>query len=232
MTYKDCTNMTDENALRGLSMILEGVAATWWHGVKATVSDWSAAVSSLRNTFTRRLPPHLVFREILAREQHDDESCELLVCHFRALVAQLPYPLPERIQLDMLHGLLHRRIRKRLSSDGLESFASMLKRAKEIKHLKRESASQTAATRPTTDKMADRKPRPRCSYGATAVPLGVYHESALTPFVPPAVRTVPAPLKPIRRRGRPHKTAKPESTAPCSARRSHRVRRSLQRLSL
>ncbi|KAG8235541.1 hypothetical protein J437_LFUL013503 [Ladona fulva] len=65
---------------------------------------------------------------------------------------------------------------------------------------------------------------------ATAVPLGVYHVSALTPFVPPA--TVPVPLKPIRRRGRPHKTAKPESTAPCSARRSHRVRRSPQRLSL
>ncbi|KAG8229129.1 hypothetical protein J437_LFUL009718 [Ladona fulva] len=118
----------------------------------------------LRNTFTRRLPPHLVFREIFTREQRDDESCELFVCHFRALVAQLPYPLPERVQLDMLYGLLHRRIRKRLSSDGLESFTSMLKRVKEIKHLKRESASQTAATQPTTDKMANRKPRPQCHF--------------------------------------------------------------------
>ncbi|KAG8229128.1 hypothetical protein J437_LFUL009717 [Ladona fulva] len=35
-TFLDCTNMTDENALRGLSMTLEGVATTWWQGVKAT----------------------------------------------------------------------------------------------------------------------------------------------------------------------------------------------------
>ncbi|KAG8229394.1 hypothetical protein J437_LFUL000915 [Ladona fulva] len=59
---------------------------------------------------------------------------------------------------------------------------------------------------------------------ATAVPLGVYHESALTPFVPPVEGTVPVPLKPIRRRGRLQKTTKPDSTAACSVSRSHQVR--------
>ncbi|KAG8240407.1 hypothetical protein J437_LFUL002551 [Ladona fulva] len=33
LTYKDCTQVSDENALRGLSMLLEGTAATWWQGV-------------------------------------------------------------------------------------------------------------------------------------------------------------------------------------------------------
>uniref|UniRef100_A0A2H1VK17 SFRICE_026936 n=1 Tax=Spodoptera frugiperda TaxID=7108 RepID=A0A2H1VK17_SPOFR len=32
ITYKDCVNVSDVNALRGFSMLLEGPAAVWWQG--------------------------------------------------------------------------------------------------------------------------------------------------------------------------------------------------------
>ncbi|KAG8228184.1 hypothetical protein J437_LFUL014419 [Ladona fulva] len=88
LTYKDCTQVFDENALRGLSMLLEGTAATWWQGVKGAVSEWS--VSALHDAFSLKLPRHLVFREIFSREQRGDEASDLFVCHIRVLFAQLP----------------------------------------------------------------------------------------------------------------------------------------------
>lgn len=46
--YKDCTQMTNDNALKGLPMLLDGFAATWYQGVKSTLHDWDEAVSLLR----------------------------------------------------------------------------------------------------------------------------------------------------------------------------------------
>lgn len=37
VTYKDCTNISDENALKGLPIFLTDLAATRWQGVKYTV---------------------------------------------------------------------------------------------------------------------------------------------------------------------------------------------------
>ncbi|KAG7302376.1 hypothetical protein JYU34_013885 [Plutella xylostella] len=34
--YKECANVSDEHALRGLPMLLEGDAAVWWRGVRAS----------------------------------------------------------------------------------------------------------------------------------------------------------------------------------------------------
>ena len=105
LTYKDCTNVSDENALRGLSMLLENAAATWWQGVKATVADWNGAVMLLKNTFSKTLPSHLIYREIFSREQSGTETTELFVSRIRALISKLSYDLPVEAQLDMVYGL-------------------------------------------------------------------------------------------------------------------------------
>lgn len=52
----------------------------------------------------------MVYREVFSREQLDNESCELYVCRNRALLAQLPYQLPERAQVDITYGLLRGRM--------------------------------------------------------------------------------------------------------------------------
>uniref|UniRef100_A0A6P7H3E9 Activity-regulated cytoskeleton associated protein 1-like n=1 Tax=Diabrotica virgifera virgifera TaxID=50390 RepID=A0A6P7H3E9_DIAVI len=69
ITFKDCSQISDENALRGLSMLLNGSAATWWQGVKNTILTWEDAVQALRDAYSRKLPPHLIFRELFSREQ-------------------------------------------------------------------------------------------------------------------------------------------------------------------
>ncbi|XP_045541132.1 activity-regulated cytoskeleton associated protein 2-like [Papilio machaon] len=59
--YKSCVNMSDDVALRGLPMLLTGLAATWWQGVKDSTPTWQAALESLRQTFGPRLPVHRIF---------------------------------------------------------------------------------------------------------------------------------------------------------------------------
>ncbi|KAJ3660251.1 hypothetical protein Zmor_004707 [Zophobas morio] len=74
-------------------MLLESSAATWWQGIKPSTKDWQNAVNILRDVYSKKLPPHAVFRE-------------LFVAKFQALIAQLPYSVAEEIQLDMVYGLL------------------------------------------------------------------------------------------------------------------------------
>lgn len=166
VTYKECTHVSDENALRGLSMLLEGIAGIWWKGVKNTVTEWNQAVTALRDAFTRRLPPHLVFREIFAREQRDDETSELFVCTLRSLLSQLPYTLPVRAELDIVYGLMNRKIRKRVPPSDFKTFSELLRRAKETELAQREVAREPKKPQPVskeTEKF-ERKLRPRCSF--------------------------------------------------------------------
>ncbi|GLV46151.1 Activity-regulated cytoskeleton associated protein 1 [Carabus blaptoides fortunei] len=55
--YKECINVSDENAFQGITMLLEGIAATWWKGIKSSIADWNGAVFALRETYSRKLPP-------------------------------------------------------------------------------------------------------------------------------------------------------------------------------
>lgn len=43
--YKDCVQVSDQNALKGLPMLLDGFAATWYQGVKASVGTWAEAIA-------------------------------------------------------------------------------------------------------------------------------------------------------------------------------------------
>ncbi|XP_050516334.1 activity-regulated cytoskeleton associated protein 2-like [Diabrotica virgifera virgifera] len=105
LTFKECTHVSDDNSLRRLSMLLKGTVATWWQGIKTSTLTWTNAVQALKDSFSKKLPPYLIFREIFAREQNTDEQTELFVCNVRTLLAHLPYTLSEEAEL---------KIRKRL----------------------------------------------------------------------------------------------------------------------
>uniref|UniRef100_V5G3A8 Uncharacterized protein n=1 Tax=Anoplophora glabripennis TaxID=217634 RepID=V5G3A8_ANOGL len=49
--FKDCSNVSDENALRGLPMLLDGFAATLWQRVKSGIDTWAKAIDLLRSTY-------------------------------------------------------------------------------------------------------------------------------------------------------------------------------------
>lgn len=132
--YKDCVNITDSNALKGLPMLLDKLAATWWQGVKDTTKTWEDALSALRHSFGINKPPHKIFRELFARQQGDNEPTDVFVSAARALLSRLPATpvLDETYKMDMIYGLLNRRIRQRLKRDEITSFECLIEKARDI----------------------------------------------------------------------------------------------------
>ncbi|XP_069355150.1 uncharacterized protein [Maniola hyperantus] len=184
--YKDCVGVSDDIALRGLPMLLTDFAATWWQGVKHSVASWQEALTLLRQTFGPRLPPHKIYREIFSREQ-GKERTDVFVCRVRALIAQLPpNTLTENpVQLDIVYGLLHKRIREKVLRSAVSSFAELLQQARVVEEVLEEGSSPTgnytatpthlpppvtpALTSPTPaevkpEETSQDKPRLRCSF--------------------------------------------------------------------
>ncbi|KAK4874667.1 hypothetical protein RN001_014027 [Aquatica leii] len=91
-TYKECTNVSDTNALRGLPMLLDGFAASWWQGVKDDVNadTWPKAVDLLRLTFGPKKPAYRVYRELFSLEQSAKTPTDVFVCNCRQILAHLP----------------------------------------------------------------------------------------------------------------------------------------------
>ncbi|KAL0829830.1 hypothetical protein ABMA28_003313 [Loxostege sticticalis] len=123
--FRDCTNISDEHALRGLPMLLVGEAAVWWQGVKSTVTSWNEDLQRLRGMFGVPRPGYKIFRDIFSAEQNS-ERADVFVCKVRALLSKLPYVVPEIMKLDIVYGLLDRRIRKRVPRDAVDGLEQLI----------------------------------------------------------------------------------------------------------
>jgi hypothetical protein len=64
--YQECVDISDDNALKGLPMLLNDLAATWFQGSKSLHKTWTEAVAALQNAFGKKLRPHRVFRKLFA----------------------------------------------------------------------------------------------------------------------------------------------------------------------
>ncbi|KAG7299613.1 hypothetical protein JYU34_016598 [Plutella xylostella] len=135
--YKECANVSDEHALRGLPMLLEGDAAVWWRGVRASVAGWAAALQRLRAMFGTPLPAYKVFRAIFSSEQNEVRS-DVFISRVRALLANLPYELLESTKLDIIYGLLSYRIRKRIPREGASSVDELIVKCRAVEEARRE----------------------------------------------------------------------------------------------
>ncbi|KAJ0179560.1 hypothetical protein K1T71_005272 [Dendrolimus kikuchii] len=129
--YKECTNISDDHALRGLPMLLVGDAAVWWQGIKSSVNTWSDALFRLRGMYSRQLPAHRIFREIFSKEQ-TDERADIFVCRLRSLLAKLPYELPEETKLDIVYGLLNVKIRDRVPRDSVNGLEQLISKVRSV----------------------------------------------------------------------------------------------------
>lgn len=130
--YKDCAVISDENALRGMAMLLTRDAAVWWQGVRASVSSWRDAIDALRSAFGDRKPPHRIYRLLFETEQQD-ENTDIFISKARAFLAKLPRgDLSLKVELDITYGLLHKRIRKRVPREDIDSFDELIRRARVV----------------------------------------------------------------------------------------------------
>lgn len=142
--YRDCTNVGEEHALRGLPMLLTGEAAVWWQGVKSSVTSWSDALQRLRGMYGVPRPAYKIFREIFATEQ-SVERADVFICKVRALLAKLPYVVSEVMKLDIVYGLLDRRIRKRVSRDTVDGLEQLITKVRLVE----ESLAEVSSFNPS-----------------------------------------------------------------------------------
>ncbi|CAH1366295.1 unnamed protein product [Tenebrio molitor] len=114
-------------------MLLDGVAATWWQGTKATVDTWETAIDALRRSFGELKPNYKIFRELFSRQQKDTEAPDAFINSARALLAKLSPtpPLHEVHQMDMIYGLLSGKIRKLVPRDELNNFETFIRPQRE-----------------------------------------------------------------------------------------------------
>ncbi|XP_062524529.1 uncharacterized protein LOC134198871 [Bombyx mori] len=204
-SYTECVQVSDANIIRGLAMLLSADAATWWLGLKHHISTWNEAKENLIYAYGTRLPPHRIYLEIFASPQ-DNENTDKFVARIRALMAKLPRDdITEKVQLDMIYGLLHNRIRTRLRREEITSFNSLLNHARNIEDSIEETQSRPvsstsgvrsiraqpapAASRPEPCAARASAPAPRARFSnsaaavvpATAVPAAVAQPTVATP---------------------------------------------------
>ncbi|KAF9415671.1 hypothetical protein HW555_006770 [Spodoptera exigua] len=148
--YKSCLNISDENALLGMSMLLTSSAGTWWQGVKGTTKTWEEAITRLRSAYGERRPPFRIYIELFSQIQ-GTENTDLFISKVRALFAKLPQgDLCERVELDMAYGLLDRRIRKRVDRATVTTFEELLKKARAVEDSLNESQNGRPCLRPSS----------------------------------------------------------------------------------
>lgn len=159
--YKECVGVTDTNALKGLPMLLDSVAATWWQGTKSTITNWEEAITALKHAYGVNKPPHMIFRELFSKEQTANEPTDIFVSNARALLSYLPAtpPLDVVHQIDMIYSLLHKKIRQRIPRDQITSFNELILKARSVEETLEKPEFPSKLTNPQTNST-----RPRCTY--------------------------------------------------------------------
>ncbi|GBP95036.1 Activity-regulated cytoskeleton associated protein 2 [Eumeta japonica] len=156
------------HAFRGLPILLTGNAAVWWRGIKSTVCTWPDAVYKLRSMYGVPRPAHKIFRDIFSTEQGSVRA-DIFITRVRALFAKLPYELSEITKIDIVYGLIDRRIRKRVPRELIHSLDVLVNKSR----LMEESLAEAVTTKAgAADRVSapGRLPVPAASSGRRAPP--------------------------------------------------------------
>lgn len=161
--YKEIEEISDANALKGLCLLLEDEAATWWRGVKNGVTSWKKATELLQSAFAPLKPAYQIYGEIFSTKQLEDTPTDVFIAQKRELIACLPHERSEEIQLDMIYLLLRLKIRERIPRSTVRTFGDLIGQARILEDLEQEiQQSKGVTTAAAGNKKTDRKPR--CSF--------------------------------------------------------------------
>ncbi|KAJ8943731.1 hypothetical protein NQ314_009661 [Rhamnusium bicolor] len=217
--YKDCVDISEENALKGLPMLLNEPASTWWQGIKSSITTFEEALLALRHAYGYAKSPHQIYKELFSREQNEDEPTDIFISKCRALLSYLPKSpaVHESTQLDMVYA----RENHEQSQDSAKKYANLHQKESSFKVNDKVLVDTYALCKSKnsyTSKFAPRRDGPyqiskvvsptTYQLVSTEDPtrdLGKYHVSALTPYK--GDEDYPDPVRPLGKRGRPLKTA-------------------------
>ncbi|KAI5637864.1 hypothetical protein NE865_09379 [Phthorimaea operculella] len=147
--YKKIENISDEDALAGLPLLLKDNASTWWQGVRAETKTWSAAIKNIRAAFAPELQNHEIYVKLFHSPQGKDESIDAFLCRKRALIGQFPpKKYKEEEQLDLIYGTLRLDLQEKIARSDFKSFSQLLERARHIESLE---AKKTQTLQPATE---------------------------------------------------------------------------------
>ncbi|KAH8396663.1 hypothetical protein KR215_002176 [Drosophila sulfurigaster] len=135
VTYKELESISDENALKGISLLFYGIASTWWQGVRKEAKTWNDAIGLIREHFSPTKPAYQVYMEFFEKKQEDSVAIDTFVVEKRALLAQLPEGRHnEETELDFLYGLLNIKYRKHIPRQSITTFRDLLEQGRIIEH--------------------------------------------------------------------------------------------------
>ncbi|GBP00805.1 Activity-regulated cytoskeleton associated protein 2, partial [Eumeta japonica] len=89
-TYKEVEQISDKDALKGISLLFNGLANIWWKGVRREAKTWDDAIHLLREHFSPTKPAYQIYLEIFETKQGNSEAIDPFICAKRALLAKLP----------------------------------------------------------------------------------------------------------------------------------------------
>ncbi|CAH2232891.1 jg1210 [Pararge aegeria aegeria] len=164
--FKQISQISDEEALLGLPLLLKGSASTWWQGIRSEVKDWSAAIDNLRSFIDPKQQPYEIYMEIFASPQGENEEIDTFLCRKRALLGQLPAARhKEEEEIDLIYGLLKLKLRKNIARSAINTFADLLEKARHLESLEQEIQKPLTETTPVINAptKAPRKKR-RCLF--------------------------------------------------------------------
>ena len=160
-TYKIVEKIPDEDALNGLSIVLQGDPQTWWFGIKKEVKSWKEFEKRFRDTFAPKKMNYQVLQDIIEKKQDKQTNTEIFVARKRALIAQIETDIAVNLQIDMVYGQLRFQIREKIPRDSIKSFDELLSRAKEIE---RNIAEKEKHFHSEQEKSEKPKKKIRCNY--------------------------------------------------------------------
>ncbi|XP_075162088.1 activity-regulated cytoskeleton associated protein 2 [Haematobia irritans] len=132
-TYKEVEQISDKDALKGLSLLFNGLATTWWKGVRREAKTWDEALVLLREHFSPTKPAYQIYLEIFETKQGDNEQIDPFICNKRALLAKLPEGRhDEECELDFIYGLLSLKYRQQIPRHEIKSFRDLLEKGRTI----------------------------------------------------------------------------------------------------
>ncbi|KAJ3665664.1 hypothetical protein Zmor_001151 [Zophobas morio] len=172
--YKDMENITDEDAIAALPLLLTGEANQWWNGVKNQIYTWREATELLREAFASRRPNHRLFLDIFNNPQHEKMPTDKFITIQQERLAQMTRDLDEEWQLDIIYGLLRYHIRDKIARSDCRSFAELLDKSRIVEENERETRRhrnqppETPESGQTSQRQEfprnDRRPRSRCDF--------------------------------------------------------------------
>lgn len=107
----------------------------------------------LRTTFGPSKPPYRLYQALFAHEQDVKTKSDIFICKARAVLSQLPNgTLTEGTQIDLIYGLLHRRVGEKVPCDKVSSFEELMNRARLAEETFEAPVNRPEGNRPLTTK--------------------------------------------------------------------------------